>query len=88
MRSIEERGERVLALEEKPELDGYELWHFKAFKVLSASRQAGFGQNPITLSDMLAYMQIHGINDPDDREDFVFFMQEMDDEYIKHVNKK
>ena len=76
------------ALEERPELDECETWYLRAFRTLSASRQAGFGQNPITLADMLAFMQIHGINDLNDREDFVFLVQEMDAEFMDHVNKK
>lgn len=54
----------------------------RAFFDLSASRSIGFDRNPISTSDALAWMEIHGIMQPVRRQ-LWRYIQAMDLEYLK-----
>jgi hypothetical protein len=88
LRGLEERGEAVPALQNKPELDEFLIPYWKAFQVLSSSRQIGMGIGAIPLTEIEAYMRIYGIEDQEEREDMVYLIGEMDRVFIEYCNKK
>jgi len=59
--------------------------YFEAFYYLSSKRTVGFSaENPISVSDIVAYLQLY----PTDNLDlFMCLLQEMDDEYLKVRSK-
>lgn len=59
--------------------------YLDAFWILSAGRTYNAtGCNPIAISEFLAYFQIFGIDDIDEREDTIDFIRAMDAVYLKH----
>lgn len=57
-----------------------------AFKMLNQTRQVSeIGMGPISLSEILAYLQLYGASDPDD---FVHYILLMDSEYLSIQAKK
>ena len=57
----------------------------EGFNVLHGTRQMGMGMNPITLTEMLAYLEIYGSDDP---HTFIKYILAMDDAYIDASVKK
>lgn len=68
------------ALEKKPELHEWMREYLSAFYILNSTRQYGFGPNPITLTEMSAYLQLYGASDP---ESFIEYVLKMDEEFLK-----
>lgn len=61
----------------------------EAFGVLSVSRYYGEnGPQPISLSDILAFFVLSGIDDMDDREVYRNHIQSMDGVFLEHSSKK
>lgn len=59
------------------------LKYWNAFVLLSRSRTSHFaGSNPIALSEIKAFFEIFEINDIEEREDFVYFIKELDAELL------
>ena len=58
-----------------------------AFKNLSSSRAVGFGIGAIPVSEILAYCELFRIDGEDEREDMLYYVSELDMEYLGHVNK-
>jgi len=59
--------------------------YLDAFWTLSAGRTYhAAGANTLSLSEILAYFQIYGIDDIDERADFIDFLRAMDAAYLKH----
>lgn len=63
-------------------------YDFNAFFDLNSSRQAGFSIGSIPLSEIYVYMQIRGIDDPQERLIFLRRIQILDNEYLKITNEK
>ena len=62
---------------------------WKAFMVLSGSRQTGMnGPLNITVSEVLSYCELLGINDPDSRVILLERIQILDSEYMKVISEK
>lgn len=60
----------------------YATW--KAFAMLSRSRSYNFGgSNPIQIAEILAYFEMFGITDFEDRETMLYLIKELDSEYLK-----
>jgi hypothetical protein len=59
------------------------LW--QAFLSLNAARQVGMEVNPITLSDILAYCELTGIDGQDGRAELLAIVQRLDDAYLKYI---
>jgi ribulose bisphosphate carboxylase small subunit len=59
------------------------LW--QAFLTLNAGRQVGMEVNAIALSDVLAYCELVGIDDPDERAELLTVVQRLDDAYLKYI---
>jgi hypothetical protein len=72
------------ALDKKPEVQEWMLEFIQAFDVLSSRRTVGMGANPISMQDILAYLQIYGSSDVDL---FVKYIIAMDIEFMQFINK-
>lgn len=72
-------GTEPKALENRPMMYEWMKEYFKAFNTLSQTRQFGMGPNPISLSEILAYISIFGT---DDREAFVHHVLMMDEAFL------
>lgn len=59
--------------------------YIKAFNTLSSTRQYGMGPNPITLTEILAYLTIW---DVDDRDEFIHHMLAMDSAFLDAKARK
>jgi hypothetical protein len=82
-------GEIPQSLKDRPSLTRWNAEYYRAFSVLSDSRQIGQGGiGPIPLSEMLAYMTIHEIGDLEERERFTTMVKALDRVYMEHVNTK
>lgn len=76
-------------LDERPELFPDIQWIWEAFQVLGRSRPYGYGGPlPIPTSEVLAYCQLRGIHTWDDREDLIYFVNVLDNEWISDQYKK
>lgn len=80
--------EPAAPLLEKPELDDMERYYWRVFHDLNASRPVGFGAASVPISEILAYCELYGINDINERSDLVYIMAEMNSEFIEHFSKK
>lgn len=70
-------------LSSKPEIFTDLIWVWEGFLTLSSARQLGFnGPQPISLSELLAFLQYRGIEDPEDREEFVTLVQSLDQVFM------
>lgn len=73
------------ALENKPPYYGWMREYLQAFNTLSSTRQYGMGPNPITLTEILAYLQIWGT---DDRVEFIAYILKMDSAFLDAKARK
>lgn len=58
--------------------------YINAFDILSSRRQCGMTVNPISMSDIFAYLKIFGSTDA---EVFVKHIITMDAVFLAHINK-
>lgn len=57
---------------------------YSGFCFLSQGRRMGFSSpDPIQLTEVLAYCEFLGIRDEDDLEEFVWYVRQMDVEYLE-----
>lgn len=75
-------GRPFRAIEEKPEIDDGLLFYWNAYSLLVASRPVGMAPGAIPLSEMMVFCDLAGIDDSDDRIDFIRIMQAMDAELL------
>lgn len=85
MEDIAASGTHVKALDREPEIAPRCVFPWQAFLTLNAARQVGMEVNSITLSDILAYCELIGIDDPDEREELLTVVQRLDDAYLKYI---
>ena len=70
-------------LNSRPEMFSELVWVWEGFLTISASRQMGFnGPQPISLSEVLAFLTYRGISDPEEREQFLTLVQALDQVFI------
>lgn len=70
-------------LNSKPEMFPDLVWIYEGFMCLSASRQFGMGApQRISITDVLSYCEYRGIDDDDDRDDFLFHVQQLDQVFM------
>lgn len=73
-------------LTDQPDIFETVNWVWEAYIALDRSRQFGFnGPQPISLSDIEAYIRLHDI---EDRSDLIRYIQLMDGEYLAHAADK
>lgn len=76
------------ALADEPPIGGYEeRFYLAAFHNLITSRAIGFGVGPIPISEILAYCEMFHIDGDDERDDMLYYISELDAEYLLHTNK-
>ncbi|MGQ0664603.1 MAG: phage tail assembly chaperone [Pseudomonadota bacterium] len=87
-RAAAESGQPIPTLE-PPALGAGDLAYWDAFNALSGSRPFGplGGAGPIPFSELAVWLRFEGIDDADEREEYLMLIRAMDDEYLKHVNK-
>ncbi len=61
---------------------------YGGFIQLSYSRSAGFSSNPITTSDIKAWLDIHGINELEQRARIYDLLLHMDVAYLTHAREE
>lgn len=84
MRAARDKGVPVKALDEKPRLRRELRRYWDAFRRLSNRRSFGFsGPQPISFGDCREYLDLHGISDPDEREEFDDYVSAMDAKYLE-----
>lgn len=91
----EATGEKPAELERLQELEcPYELFHvWVVFQTLCATRSSnGFGPNPLSYQEILAYMQCGGIELDDEEIEIlkqidIIYMDKMNDFLTKKMNK-
>ncbi|RUO67990.1 phage tail assembly chaperone [Idiomarina piscisalsi] len=83
---LEEAGQDVPALQDRPKLTN-DLEHIvRAFESLSMSRTSnGFGLNPLSMADIKAYYDF-GLS-PLEPETFIFLIQSIDQAYLDEYNE-
>ena len=82
---METQGLKPQALNQKPTVYDWMQEYIIAFDILSSRRSVGFAPNPISMQEMLAYIQIYGASDVDS---FVKYMIVMDSKFLQHVTKE
>jgi hypothetical protein len=89
LRARAARGEDVPALQSMPIIDegGYTAW--AAFHALSGRRSGnGFGPNPISTSEIVYWMDLNEVTDPEQRLDYYYLVSVLDDEWLKIVSEQ
>lgn len=84
LEDLEDKGLNPQALNSKPILNDWMQEYIIAFDILSSRRSIGFSLNPISMSDILAYIQIYSTNDIDS---FVKFIIIMDSTFLSYMAK-
>ncbi len=59
-------------------------WVWEAFWHLTTDRQSGMGAGPIPWTAKDRYATRHGVDDPDDFDEFVELITAMDHAYLDH----
>ena len=72
-----------------PQLYPLSKFFWTAFQTLSGRRQINeHGHQPIQVTEIVAYADLMGITDPDDREDLLYHIDALDRLYIADAYKK
>ena len=85
---LESDGHKVPALEEEPELLPEVEYYWRAFSRLSSSRSSGFSIGYIAFSEIVLYLNEYCIESLEDRQDYIKWIQFIDNTYISLLNKK
>jgi hypothetical protein len=80
-----DRGDEVPALEERPMLVPWLELPWKAFLDLHRHRPTGWGASPLPLESIVAWMDLHGV---DDRAQMFELISALDAEWLEVVRKK
>ena len=75
-------------MEDMPELYLDSVCFWEAFQYLNTSRELGFNEGYIKCSEVLAYLQINYITDLEERQDYMNFIQVLDQHYINRKQEK
>ena len=78
-------GVQAKPLRERPRLKREDWRYLEAFETVAASRQVGMaGACPVTLQDILAYLEIFRVEEAHQRAKFTRLIQAMDGAYLEH----
>ena len=78
-----ETGRTEGALDSRPEVPDDLVWVWNAFWTLSGSRSAGFGLNPIPISEILAYCDLLGHDSLENRYMLLRIVKLLDAHYLE-----
>lgn len=87
LQKAQDQGRSVPALDAKPVLDEHLVLVFHCWTFLHSRRQVGFSANPISLSDMLAVIDMHGVIG-DQRDDWIELLVALDQEFLMDQRQK
>ena len=77
------------ALANRPQLSTFHQPYYDAFQYLNGSRQWTMGgPSAIPFSEIVAYLTINSINDAEEREEFIMYIQALDNAYLEYNHKK
>lgn len=76
---LESSGVSPKALENRPELHDWMKEYLYAFRKLNRTRPMGMGVNPISLTEIKAYLDLYGASD---QEAFIDYILEMDAAFL------
>lgn len=82
------KGHHIGALDGRPEVADENMFYWNAFSVLTTSREVGFSIGNIPLSEIEAFCRLAGIEDVEERMEFVSVIQAMDREFVEFHRKK
>jgi hypothetical protein len=82
-----QRGPIPQVILDAPELQIGLEWTYSAFGKLTTCRQIGMGIGPIPWTAINEFCVKHQLNS-DDQDDFEYLIEQMDDAYVQHMNKK
>ncbi len=85
---MEAEGHIIPELDNQPELYEDLQPYFKAFDSLSGSRDSGFGMGYIKYDQIVCYLNEQDVRGSETREDYVRWIQFIDNEFVKLHNKK
>lgn len=77
------RGLSTPIIDDKPELQGDLIYFYMAFATISRRRQIGFAACPIQIGEIVAWLDLHGIENPELRQEYFFFITLLDDHWMK-----
>lgn len=85
MKKLKASGTHVPSLDAVPVLDPNVGIFWRAWEVLTKKRLINqSGPQPIMIAEVLAYANLARIEDPDDREDLMYFIGELDSIWLSH----
>ncbi len=85
---MQRQGQRVAALDSKPELPAYLESYFEAFQTLSTCRALGTaGYGPVPWLAVHSYAQTYGM-DLEEMETLWLYVQAMDAEFLRVMANK
>lgn len=73
------------ALRNRPDKDPWMQEYLTAFSILNQTRSYGMGPNPITLTELLAYIKVY---EPLDQVQFIGYILLMDATYLGAKSKR
>jgi hypothetical protein len=90
LKKVEDQtGEKPRALLNRPRLSQWEQAYYEAYERLMGSRQWTFGGAAgIPVSEIVAYFELQGIVDDDERAEYMSVIQALDAEYLKWHKEK
>ncbi len=80
--AAQEAGNEVKALDERPQLYDDLQWIYRSFFQLS--RLQGMSPGAISTSEIVAYLDLHGETDLQERAEFFRFIKVMDRAWLKY----
>ena len=76
-------------MKNRPRLKPADVPYYEAFSALNSARPVGAsGNEPIPVSEVLAYLQLVGIASPDERSKYLRLIQKMDATYKAYVAER
>lgn len=82
-------GVQVAALDNAPELDEWLYCYWKAFNELNPTRNISeAGPSGILVSEIVAWLDLNCIPDPESRCEFLFYIRQIDIEFLAYSSEK
>ena len=86
---MQAKGKTIQALDTKPKLFDDLIYYWNGFNQLSQGRRAGFsGPQSLALSDIVAWLDLYGIVNSDNRLEFYELMLAMDLVFMLSFSKR
>lgn len=71
-------------LSERPDLDEWQALPWRCFNQTHSCRSYGFAPGPIPWTAIAEWAREHGVTDPDEFDDLLYLVMELDAAWIKH----